>query len=423
MSKDKSDVEVCILGSGVAGATTAYLLAQAGRRVLLIDPAPQPIVQPPAWDILSCWPPGGFHRLVALHGSDVTARVAASRRCGLHQIFDTLRDEGLGVGFRYLPGYLMAEYDMRVGREYEAFLEVGASWLPQLPGPVRAGGCGLRFNEQGRFLLDPYLLGLREAFCRLGGRIVSDSRLRKFSSGYRHEIVLGSGRVIHASVLVVAPPTDLDGLFAMPSIEKARNYGLTLMLENGAPCENGFFLSESGYYALVDRRHDAAYLQVEEHDPSQQRASRSVFARYQALEEWARANFLGLGPVVGQHSRPSAETFDRLPCVGRYTGREGQFERANVYLAAGQSSYCPTMGTVAGMLLRDLILGKSNEFQDIYAPDRVGSDSPLPDFMGETDWMDWMTSQKLECRGQGRVVARTAMFNRYGMESGARYTC
>ncbi len=59
------------------------------------------------------------------------------------------------------------------------------------------------------------------------------------------------------------------------------------------------------------------------------------------------------------------ETIDGLAFIGR-----NPLDEENVFIATGDSGMGITHGTIAGMLLSDLILGKSNPWELLYDPSR-----------------------------------------------------
>ena len=61
------------------------------------------------------------------------------------------------------------------------------------------------------------------------------------------------------------------------------------------------------------------------------------------------------------------EPIDGLAFIGRNPG-----DQANVFIATGDSGTGMTYGTIAGLLLTDLILGKANPWIDLYDPARIG---------------------------------------------------
>ena len=60
------------------------------------------------------------------------------------------------------------------------------------------------------------------------------------------------------------------------------------------------------------------------------------------------------------------EPNDGLAFIGR-----NPLDSKNVYIATGDSGNGMTHGTIAGMLLTDLIVGRKNDWESIYDPSRI----------------------------------------------------
>ena len=87
--------------------------------------------------------------------------------------------------------------------------------------------------------------------------------------------------------------------------------------------------------------------------------------RYLRLERWARERFAGLGELRYQWSGQLMEPVDALGFIGR-----NPLDDDNVYIVTGDSGDGMTHGTIAGMLIRDLISGRPNPWEKLYDPAR-----------------------------------------------------
>src|SRR4029453_5436328 len=87
-------------------------------------------------------------------------------------------------------------------------------------------------------------------------------------------------------------------------------------------------------------------------------------ARFDRLEAWARKVFPHLGLIEYRWSGRVSETVDGAAFIGRNPGED------NVYIATGDSGHGMTHGTIAGMLIRDLIQNRDNDWKKIYDPSR-----------------------------------------------------
>jgi Rieske Fe-S protein len=86
--------------------------------------------------------------------------------------------------------------------------------------------------------------------------------------------------------------------------------------------------------------------------------------RYVRLELWARERFPGMGDVQFRWSGQVMEPVDTVAYIGRNPGDE------KIWVATGDSGNGMTHGAIAGMLLRDLVLGRENPWAKVYEPSR-----------------------------------------------------
>jgi nitrite reductase/ring-hydroxylating ferredoxin subunit len=99
--------------------------------------------------------------------------------------------------------------------------------------------------------------------------------------------------------------------------------------------------------------------------------------RFANLEEWTRERFPMIEQVEFRWSGQVLEPVDSLAFIGRKPQ-----DAPNVYIATGDSGHGMTHGTIAGILLTDLINGRDNEWARLYDPSRLSYNSLL-DFAGE----------------------------------------
>ena len=89
-------------------------------------------------------------------------------------------------------------------------------------------------------------------------------------------------------------------------------------------------------------------------------------ARYARLEEWARERFPAIESVEFRWSGQVMEPVDGVAFIGR-----NPLDAHNVYIATGDSGQGMTHGTIAGILLTDLIVGRECSWAALYDPSRV----------------------------------------------------
>ncbi|MEP6905170.1 MAG: FAD-dependent oxidoreductase, partial [Gemmatimonadales bacterium] len=88
--------------------------------------------------------------------------------------------------------------------------------------------------------------------------------------------------------------------------------------------------------------------------------------RYRRLEEWTRQRFPMVGTIDFRWSGQIMEPVDYMAFIGRNPGTD-----QHIFIATGDSGNGITHGTIAGMLLTDLVLGRKNPWAKLYDPSRV----------------------------------------------------
>ena len=99
--------DVCIIGAGIAGITTAYLLAREGRRVVVLDDGAIGGGETGRTTAhLSNALDDRYHVLERLHGQAGARMAAASHAAAIDRIEEIVRDEGIDCNFERLDGFL-----------------------------------------------------------------------------------------------------------------------------------------------------------------------------------------------------------------------------------------------------------------------------------------------------------------------------
>jgi Rieske Fe-S protein len=132
--------------------------------------------------------------------------------------------------------------------------------------------------------------------------------------------------------------------------------------------------------------------------------------RYRRLEAWARKRFPAMGEVEFMWGGQVMEPVDYLAFIGR-----NPMDHENIFVATGDSGMGLTHGTIAGMLLCDLILGRKNPWEKLYSPSRVpvmaAGELAREDLNMAAQYADWLTPGDVKssdeiARESGAVVRR-----------------
>jgi glycine/D-amino acid oxidase-like deaminating enzyme/nitrite reductase/ring-hydroxylating ferredoxin subunit len=370
--------DVCVVGAGIAGLTTAYLLARAGRRVVVIDDGPIAGGETGRTTAHLANAMDDFYsEIERLHGPGGARSAAASHSAAIAKVGEIAAAEGIDCEYRRLDGYLfLADGDSRADLEEELAAArraglAGVELLERAPGaPFDTGPC-LRFPDQGQFHPVKYLAGLARAVERHGGRIHNGTHATAIADGTPATVTTGEGRTISADAVVVATNSPVNDWVRMHTKQAPyRTYVIGLPVPAGSVATALYWDSGDPYHYVRLARGaadgagggtDVLIVGGEDHKTGQ---ADDAEARFRRLEEWTRARFPAAGPVEHRWSGQVLEPVDYMGFIGRNPGDE------HVFIVTGDSGQGTTHGTIAGMLLTDLIAGRPNEWAALYEPAR-----------------------------------------------------
>src|SRR3954447_23477718 len=372
--RQNTGADVSVVGAGIAGLTTAFLLQKEGRSVVVVDAFGLAAGETGRTTAhLTAVLDDRFSELESLFGVPGSRLAADSHRAAIDRIETIVGDERIDCDFERVNGYLVGlprNQQRAWDKEIDAAQRAGfydAEGYPRVPLPnIAEVGPALEFPRQAMFHPRKYMIGLAKAFEAAGGRLYARTRIAEVKGGADAHAMTDDGLRIDAGHIVVATNTPINDRVTMHTKQAAyRSYVVGFEIPKDS--YPGFLLWDMAdpYHYVRPMRgggHDLLIVGGEDHKTGQ---ARDMDARYRRLEEWTGRHFGGLGAVKYRWSGQVIEPVDSLAFIGRNPGEE------NVYIATGDSGHGMTHGTIAGMLIADLVQGRENPWVGLYDPARV----------------------------------------------------
>ena len=431
--------DVCVVGAGIAGLSTAYMLAKAGKHVVVVDDGPigggeTGRTTAHLANAMDDW----IHVLEKLYGEERTRYIVESHTAAIDRMEMIAKTESIDCDFRRLDGYLFGTKPGDVDeldRELQAAHRAGLVDVRRVERAPIAGfntGPALRFPEQGQLHPLKYIAGLAKAIQSMGGDIYCGSHVAEVHGGSPCTVKLDGGHTITADSAVCVCTNGSISDYVQTHAKQApyRSYVVALPVPRGSVESALFWDTASPYhyvrlqslpatstsFAKEETLHDVLIVGGEDHKTAHEDDAPN---RWQALEKWARERWPQVGPVMYKWSGQCLEPNDYVAYIGR--NPDGA---KNVYMATGDSGQGMTHGTIAGMLFTDLIAGRHNPWTEIYDPRRITlGASAIEELVRENldvaaqyakDFLSPGANEAEIAKGEGRVVRR-------GMQKVAAY--
>ncbi|MBB2937590.1 glycine/D-amino acid oxidase-like deaminating enzyme/nitrite reductase/ring-hydroxylating ferredoxin subunit [Amycolatopsis bartoniae] len=404
-----TEVDVVVIGAGIAGLTTAYALANAGRSVLVAEAGQvaggvsgHTTAKVTAQHALK------YASLKSRKGLAGAQQYARSQLDAIDWIERTAAELNLDCDFERRDSFVYSTKDKQVGKlkeEADAAQEAGlpASFVSDVELPITVAGA-VRVANQAQFHPRKWLLGLAAAIEGLGGTIIEQARVQRVDERPVPTVHVRGDQVRAQDVVIATHYPILDRGLYFARLEPTRD--LVVTGEGDAP--DGMYLDADTHHSV--RGYDGLLIVGGEHYRTGEHVD--VEERYQRLSEVA-ATF-GVKKVTHRWSAHDMSTLDGVPYVGRY-----HLGTRHLWVATGFGQWGMTGGTAAGLLLDKEIRGEGSPYAGLYDPNRFDLRSGLK--LAENNGQvtkhlvgdhvrATVGSGELPSVGEGKVVRRGTQF-------------
>lgn len=376
------DAEVAIIGGGITGVLTAFLLNRAGRKTVLLEAlnlgagttgfTTAHFTQLPDTDITT---------LISKFSEEETTLAMKSLLQAINFVDELARQHNIQCDFRRLPAYLYTERESDIEdirREYEASKTVGldAELLYNIPLPMIDAKAAIKYNMQAHFHILKFLYSIAGIAAKEGLQIYNNSRVVEIEENDPYTLRTDSGATVRAQYVVHATHTPLLLNVLQMEMKVCRSYVLGARMQ-GFKFPDALFWDYDDPYHYMNKINDVKgeLIMIGGGDHSQgDKANELDYLK--KLDSWATKRF-DISAVDYVWSGQEFVPPDGLPFIGKNPFSE------NSFIATGFSGNGISFGSVAAMLISDLILGKENPTTELYKPSRLKPIASFSNIMEE----------------------------------------
>jgi len=405
--KQDHATKVAIVGAGIAGITTAYILARAGKKVAVFDDGNVGSGETGRTTAhLVNALDDRYYDLQKFFGTEKAKLAAESHTAAVNKIEQIVNDEQIDCDFERVDGYLflhptdeLESLKSDLQASHEAGL-TGIKLVDRIPIDSFDSGAALHYPNQAQFHPMKYLNSLALKIIDLGGEIFTGTHIDNID---KDGLTASNGFHVSADHIVVATNTPINNRVVIHTKQAAyRTYVIALRVSKGSIPH--ILMWDTGdqntkpypYHYLrlqnFDDNNDILIVGGEDHKTGQADDAEN---RFRNLETWTREKFPEAQQMLYRWSGQVMEPVDGLAFIGR-----NPLDEKNIYICTGDSGNGMTHGTIAGMLISDLIRGKDNPWADVYDPSRITLRT-APDFIEENlnvakQFGDWLKKDDIQ---------------------------
>lgn len=366
------EVDIAIIGAGITGITTAFQLINAGKKVAILEAGK-------VGGVTTSSSTGNLYIAVQPYYQNIQAKfnfetaktIAHSRKFAIDYIEKNIQEKNINCNFSRRPWYAYTANNEKVAlleKEVELLkkMEIDIDYTDHLPLSFKFIKAAVMEN-QARFNPLQYVISMAAALKEKGCLIFEDTRVIDQIEKDVCTLKTAAGHSVIAKKVVMATHTPIGVNAAQFFTAPYRSYIVAVRLKDNQYPEGHFWDLDCPHHASCTHAtassHQLNLLMVAgDHHKVGQGGEMSV--HYENLESFLREHF-AVAEVAYRWSAQHYQAADDVP----YIGLASRFAK-HTYLATGFFADGLVYGTIAGILVGDLILEKENSWEKIYSANR-----------------------------------------------------
>lgn len=376
------DVDLVIIGGGLAGINSAYLLQKEGLKTAILEA--EGICQgATAYTTAKITSQHGliYDKIQRKFGKELAGLYAEANESAIKMYRDIIEDNKIDCDFISQSAFVFTQedkYKQKIEDEIKASSDLGidAFYTDEIPFSINIKGA-IGFNNQAQFHPRKYLLALANII-QDNVQIYENTRAVDIEEDNGYIITTEQGKKVRAKKVLIAshyPFYNKKGMYFAKIFPK-RSYIVGIKAEEKYPggmyinaekptrslrhqdTQDGELILVVGGYPNVGKKEDTN-------------------KNYEALIDFANNTFT-VKDIPYRWSTQDYITLDEIPYIGHFTS-----DTPNMYIATGFQKWGMTNSMVSAFIIRDLIIDGESPWQEVYNPSRKNIIASAKNFIVE----------------------------------------
>ena len=375
--------DVCVIGAGITGIVSAYLLNKQGFNVVLLDRQKVCSGVSARTTAKITSQHGLFYRyLIDSFGTDFAKLYLEANEEAIHMVKHMVDSEHIDCDFEFQDNFVYTTSPDDVPLlldEVEAVQSLGfpAEFVKDSSLPFSIAGA-VKFPHQAQFHVRKYLLSLLNCFSANNGSVFEHSKVMDIKKQEDSYITYtDNGARVSSKYVVLATHYPIINFPGFHFIKMYQSKSYVIVVDTKKDLFQGMYISSNeptfSLKSIVDENHKRL-LMVTGGDHKTGANDVPLDHRYSDLLEFIKP-FYPDATVRYQWTTEDCISLDKLPYIGKFSNL-----MPHVFVATGFKKWGMSTSHVAAHLICDMISGKDNRFSSLFAATRLKPFSNAKEF-------------------------------------------
>jgi len=365
------ECDVCVIGGGITGVSTAYKLAKQGLNVVILE-REKLASKTTGFTTAKITSQHGlfYDYLINFKGIEYAKEYLEANEQAISDIKNIIDEENIDCDFEIQSNYVYTGDESEVPKfekEIKSLqkLNFSAKYIKESPLPIKFLA-GIEFPNQAQFNPRKYISGLCDSIIKNNGKIFENSKVydvEKFEDGY---ITLTKNNKVKSKYVVLAchyPFINTPGFYFLKMYQST---SYAIVADTKSKLFSGMYINtENPTLSFKTIKHGDKRLLLIGGNDHKTGQNIELKDRYEILEATTK-NLYPDSEILYRWSTEDCISLDKIPYIGEFSKL-----MPNMYVATGYKKWGMTTSNIASNIIADKILGKENPYEDIFTATRL----------------------------------------------------
>lgn len=369
--KNNIEVDVCIIGGGITGISTGYYLSEEEQKVAIIEK-----------DVICSHTTGGstgkitsqhgliYNYLYNSNGKNFARKYFEANDNAIKNIENIINKENINCDFEKKNAYIYSrtsETLKKIKDEVKTAKDLGidAHFVENINLPFDILGA-IEFKNQAQFNIVEYVNGLANNIVKNNGKIFENTKAINIKQVSQKYIISTEEGSITAKYVVVAtryPIITFPGYYFL-KMYQSTSYAIVFDAKEEVDIDGIFINSEIpqiSFRRISNNQKNLLLVVGYDYKTGEELINNS----FNSIAEKVRCVYPNAERVI-YWTAEDCITLDKIPYIGEFSKIMN-----NIYVATGFNKWGITTSNVAANIITDKIMGRKNEYEDIFKSSRL----------------------------------------------------
>ena len=365
------EVDVCIIGGGLVGITSAYLLSNTNLKVAVLER-----------DNICSHVSGNstakitsqhnlfYDYLINSQGRNFAKGYLKANEDAKQNIKDIIEKEKIDCDFSIQDSYVYAYSEKEledIKKEVDAVksLDFDCEFVSEIPLPIKTLGA-IKFSNQAQFNPRKYALSLCNIASKKGIDIYTKTVVSKVEQEDDGYIIFANDSVVHAKHVILATHYPIVNFPEFYFLKMYQSMSYVIAADTKCDLPEGMYINSTvPTYSFRTTPYKDKKLLIIAGSDHKTGEKIDLKQSYELLENKAKELY-PQSEVLYRWCTEDCISLDKIPYIGDFSS-----VMPNLYVATGFKKWGISFSNIASHIIVDKILGKENKYEDLFKATRL----------------------------------------------------